>query len=148
MPRPKHVRPAASWPLVQRTAFEIDSTGQSGLHTRCHCSSRNNTYTRMCQVYLKRVFWVILQDRRQEGFGSRRDEPISGHARKQGAYSLTNNLTLLNISVACNKISLQASSPIVRPWLIGLWRYYCATVTPGQNINSRYNTDWDNTRRQ
>ena len=104
----------------------------------------------MCQVYLKRVFWVILQDRRQnlEGFGSRRDKPISGHVRKQGAYSLTNNLTLLNISVACNKISVQASSPIFTPWLIGLWRYYCATVTPVQNINSRYNTDWDNTRRQ
>jgi len=59
----------------------------------------------MCQVYLKRVFWVILQDRRQKRFGSRRDKPISGHARKQGAYSLTNNLTLLNISVACNKTS-------------------------------------------
>jgi hypothetical protein len=83
-----------------------------------------------------------------KGFGSRRDKPISIHMRKHSAYSLTNNLTLLNISVACNKISVQASSPIFTPWLIGLWRYYCATVTPVQNINSRYNTDWDNTRRQ
>ena len=75
------------------------------------------------------------------GFGSRSHEPISGHARTQGAYSLTNNLTLLDFSVACNKTSLQASSPISTPWLIGLWRYYCATVTPAQTITSRYKID-------
>jgi hypothetical protein len=76
-----------------------------------------------------------------KGFGSRRDEPISGRARKAGAYSLTNNLTLLDLSVACNKNSLYPSWSTFTPWLIGLWRYYCATVALVQNIISRYNID-------
>lgn len=94
----------------------------------------------MCQVYLKRVFWVVLEIG-GKGFGSRGDQPISGHASKKGAYSLTNNFTLLDFSVACNKSSLQASSPTFTFVLIGLWRYYSATVTLAQNIISRYDID-------
>jgi len=54
-----------------------------------------------------------------KGFGSRRDKPISIHMRKHSAYSLTNNLTLLNISVACNKTS--SAGPIANIYALVDW---------------------------
>ena len=116
-----------------------------------HSSIPRITHTRWCVSISETSILGHPLRSAAKGFGSRRVEPISGHARKQGAYSLTNNLTLLDFSVACNQISRPASSPAFMSLLIGLWRYHSATVTPVQTTwttVSRDNMDCCNTRRQ